>query len=85
MGSGEENWAWHQLMFVEIVNAESDPRLWRVSPTFTEDDGYWTEAFASLDFQAGNIYWGANWNGEDNLELYQAALCKAWWEALEDM
>lgn len=81
-GSGVGNWAEHQLFFVEIVHHDDDPRLWRVGPTITADDGYWTEAFASLDFQAQHLYWGGNWDGADDLELYRAILCEHWWEAL---
>jgi hypothetical protein len=80
-GDPADAWS-HQLFFVEIARADSGPRFWRVSNTFTQYDGYWTEAFASLDFQAQRVYWGANWNGADNLELYQAALCDRWWETL---
>jgi hypothetical protein len=56
--------------------------VWRVAPTFNDYQDYWSEAFASLDFQAQHAYWGANWDGANNLELYQATLCDRWWEAL---
>ncbi len=80
-GSGGTGWD-HQLFFAELVPESAGPRMWRLSHTMTSDDGYWTEAFASLDFAAGHVYWGANWNGTSNLELYRATLCDRWWEAL---
>jgi hypothetical protein len=81
-GDVTDAWASHQLLMVEIVPQASGPRLWRIGPTVTAYDGYWTEAFASLDFQAGHVYWGSNWDGAANLELYQATLCSSWWSAL---
>ena len=75
-------WAANQLMMVELVAESDGPRLWRIAPTLNDYQGYWSEAFASLDLGARRLYWGANWNGADNLELYQAALCDNWWEAL---
>ncbi len=75
-------WAAEQLLFVEIVDHADDPRLWRIGPTVNEYQDYWSEAFASLDHDAQHIYWGANWSGSSNLELYQATLCDRWWEAL---
>jgi hypothetical protein len=81
-GSGGAGWD-HQLVFVELVPESAGPRIWRVAPTMTSDDGYWTESFASVDFAAGHVYWGANWDGAGNLELYRATLCDRWWEALD--
>ena len=80
--SGAAAWGTNQLMFVET---QADPRLWRVSPTLNAYEGYWSEAFASLDFQALHVYWGANWGGQNNLELYQARLCDSWWDSLNSL
>ncbi|MBN2493377.1 MAG: hypothetical protein JXR96_02200 [Deltaproteobacteria bacterium] len=77
-----QGWAADQLFFVEIEPADRDPRLFRVAPTLNSYEGYWSEAFASLDFQAQHVYWGANWSGQEALQLYQATLCTGWWEAL---
>lgn len=77
--SGIDNWATNQLFFVETKEHSQNPRLFRVGPTLNDYVDYWSEAFASLDFQAMHIYWGANWSGQDNLELYQAELCPQWW------
>ena len=76
------NWAANQLFFVELVDETVGPRIWRIAPTLNAFQGYWSEAFASLDFQARYVYWGANWEGASNLELYRARLCHRWWETL---
>jgi hypothetical protein len=75
-------WASNQLFFVELVDSTAGPRVFRVSPTINAYDEYWTEAFASLDFASQHVWWGANWNGTDNQELYRATLCDRWWEAM---
>lgn len=80
--SDQNDWSANQLLFIELVEESALPRLWRVAPTLNAFEGYWSEAFASLDFGARRVYWGANWSGADNLELYQAQLCDSWWEAL---
>ncbi|MFH2006636.1 MAG: hypothetical protein ABI333_08635 [bacterium] len=80
-----DGWAANQLFFVELVAESAGPRLWRITPTVTAYDGYWAEAFASLDFGAQHVYWGGNWDGADNLELYQATLCDQWWDALNNL
>jgi hypothetical protein len=81
-GGSSDGWASDQLMFIEIKHVDDGPRLWRVTPTLNEYTDYWSEAFASVDFHGMNVYWGANWSGADNLELYQARLCDRWWEEL---
>jgi len=72
----------NQLFFVELLPETSAPRIWRIVPTMNAYDGYWSEAFASLGAEAETVWWGANWNGTDNLELYRAQLCPRWWEAI---
>jgi len=78
-----DTWASNQLFFIEVVDEASGPRLWRIGPTLNIHQGYWSEAFASLDFSSTHVYWGANWNETGELELYQAALCDGWWQALK--
>jgi hypothetical protein len=77
-----DSWAFNQLLFVELLPESAAPRIWRVAPTMNVNVDYWSEAFASLDAESQNVYWGANWNGANNLELYRAQLCPRWWEAL---
>lgn len=81
-GGSAGQWAKDQLFFVELKPAAQSPRVWRVAPTLNEYSDYWSEAFASLDFQSQRAYWGANWNGTSSLQLYQARLCDRWWETL---
>jgi hypothetical protein len=81
---GGDTWASDQLFFVELVPIEDSPRIFRVAPTLNEYTDYWSEAFASLDFHGLNVYWGANWGGAGNLELYRAELCAGWWEVLAE-
>jgi hypothetical protein len=80
--STEASWGYNQLFFVELLPETSAPRIWRVVPTMNAYDGYFSEAFASLDAESQNVWWGGNWNGADNLELYRARLCNRWWETL---
>ncbi|HEV8324173.1 MAG TPA: hypothetical protein VG389_21320 [Myxococcota bacterium] len=77
----ETNWGANQLFFLELVPEALGPRVLRVAPSMDAYVDYWSEGFASLDFAAGHVYWGANWNGAAELELYRATLCDAWWEA----
>ncbi len=77
---GGADWSRGQLMMVEIKQASEGPRLLRVSPTLNAYQDYWSEAFASLDFTGTRIYWGANWMGQAELEVYQAELCPDWWQ-----
>ncbi len=76
-------WAANQLFFVEITDAAAGPHLLRVCPTLNDYQGYWSEAFASLDFAARDVWWGANWSGQARLQLYRARLCDGWWRVLE--
>jgi len=78
-------WSANQLLMVEIALAEDDPKLFRITPTMNSYEDYWSEAFASVDFDARHLYWGANWNGTDNLELYQARLCPRWWDVADSL
>jgi hypothetical protein len=74
-----DTWAADQLFFVELAPSA---RVFRVSSTLNAHDGYWSEAFASLDVSAQHVCWCANWMGQANLELYRATLCDHWWDAL---
>jgi hypothetical protein len=80
--AAEASWGYNQLYFVELLPESSAPRIWRVVPTMNAYVDYFTEAFASLDAASQTVWWGANWNGADNLELYRAQLCPRWWEAV---
>ncbi|MFH1807107.1 MAG: hypothetical protein ABIJ09_00075 [Pseudomonadota bacterium] len=82
--TGTSNWGTDQLFFVELVASSANPRIWQVTPTLNDYQDYWSEAFASLDFQAQHIYWGANWGGTAELQLYQAQLCAGWWDVLNE-
>ena len=54
----------------------------RVAPTANVHQDYWSEAFASVDVLGQAVYWGANWNGTSELELYRVALCPLWWQSV---
>jgi hypothetical protein len=79
-GDGGNAWS-HQLLMVRIAPVSAGPRILRIAPTVSADAGYWTESFASVDFDASHVYWGSNWDGASNLELYRASLCDSWWSA----
>lgn len=78
------SWAANQIMMIEIKPAKERPRIWRLGPTYVRFAGkkkstdYFTEAFASLDPTGDYVYWGSNWMGTDNLELYRMELPKDW-------
>lgn len=60
------------------VAPEDMPRIVRLAcmqNTWVNNSGYsyFTEAFASVGVDK-RIYWGANWNGKDNLELFRGEL-----------
>ena len=72
-----------------IFNPFSEPRIWRIANTYSRQwvdgvnvGGYFAEAFASIDHVGNNIYWGSNWMGTDNLELYRVELPANWHEVL---
>jgi hypothetical protein len=79
-----ERWAANQLFLVELAPASERPRIVRLGSTEnrflrgTKGNSYFTEAFASMDPEGRAVYWGANWDGSDNLELYELALGAGW-------
>ncbi|MEN6625149.1 MAG: hypothetical protein ABFD69_02855 [Candidatus Sumerlaeia bacterium] len=79
-----ESWAANQIMMIEIRPAAERPRIWRLGPTYMrygaagKTKSYFTEAFASLDPTGNFVYWGCNWLGTDNLELYRMELPGDW-------
>lgn len=83
------SWAANQIMMIEIKPASERPRIWRLGPTYMRYGGgkktqeYFTEAFASLDPTGNFIYWGCNWLGTDNLELYRMELPRDWEKKLD--
>jgi hypothetical protein len=66
------------------------PRIWRLAHTqnrygkHDSDNAYFTEAFASIAHDGTGIYWGANWMGADNLEVYRLELPADWAERLTE-
>lgn len=85
--SDADGWAANQLMLIEIAPASARPRILRLGSTENvwlggqrgdKTGGYFTEAFASVDPQGAAVYWGANWMGSDNLELYRLELPDGW-------
>jgi hypothetical protein len=85
----EENdsWANNQIFILEIKShaAVPKPRIWRIASTFNKYNGdYFTEAFACMSPDGNNIYWGANWMGHDNLELYRVELPPDWHQVLAE-
>lgn len=53
-GDGGEPWSVHQLFMAEVADVASDPRLWRLTPTFKADDGYWTPSPRSTSRRPGS-------------------------------
>jgi len=80
-----DSWADNQIFMLEIKShaATPKPRIWRIASTYNSyDNNYFAEAFASISPDGNNIYWGANWMGQDNLELYRVELPRNWHEIL---
>jgi hypothetical protein len=73
-----------------VVPVGDRPRIWRLGHTQgnyygnvavtdgTKSSWYFTEAFANVDMEGKHVYWGANWRGQDNLELYRLELPDDW-------
>jgi hypothetical protein len=76
---GGEPWSADQLLMIELKAEADGPRLLRISHTLNTYEDYWSEAFASLDFSGTRIFWGANWIGQAELQIYMAELCPGWW------
>jgi PKD repeat protein len=80
-----DSWANNQLFMLEIQSHSSvpKPRIWRIASTYNAyNNQYFAEAFACLSPNGNNIYWGANWMGQDNLELYRVELPSNWHQVL---
>lgn len=89
-GGGNIGWSGNSLFIVEVAPREQNPKIIRVSPTYDlryiynpstgkyDDNGYYTEAFANIDLAGNKIYWGTNWYGTKNLELFMAELPSNW-------
>jgi len=80
-----DSWVDNQIFMLEVKSHEAipKPRIWRIASTHNlYDDNYFAEAFACISPDGNNIYWGANWMGQDNLELYRVELPRNWHEVL---
>ncbi|MBI2870075.1 MAG: DNRLRE domain-containing protein [Candidatus Omnitrophica bacterium] len=82
-------WGANNIFMVEVLPKAQSPRVWRIASTHngpfavgTTAKDYFAEAFANVDPSGNNIYWGANWGREDNLELYRVELPQNWHEVL---
>lgn len=87
--SSDSVWSYNQIFLLEIAPVEDGPRIWRIGRTYNrrfidgvDVGGYFAEAFASINPAATAIYWGANWRGQDNLEIYRVDLPEGWEEVL---
>jgi hypothetical protein len=81
-----DSWADNQMFMLEIKSHNDEPksRIWRIASTFNRyGNNYFAESFASISPDGNNIYWGANWMGEDNLELYRLQLPSSWHDEIE--
>ncbi len=79
----DSRWADNQIFLLEILPHNQKPRIWRIASTHNSWDGdYFAEAFAGISANGNSIYWGANWMGQDNLELYRVELPHDWHQIL---
>ncbi len=85
------SWVDNQLMMIEIKPQAENPRIWRVGSTYNKaftscpsetTKNFFAESFANMDPSGNNIYWGSNWFGLDNLEVYQLELPQNWEKVL---
>ncbi len=83
-GEDDASWSHNQLFLVEIRPNEEHPRLIRLAHTQNrwsarnKGEWYFAETFANVDPSGNGIYWGSNWLGTDNLELYRLTLPEDW-------
>jgi hypothetical protein len=84
-------WACNQLFLCEIKPLTEHPRqirlgntqnLWGATTATDKGAWYFCEAFANIDPAGMNVYWGGNWDGMDNLEVYRVELPAGWWESV---
>lgn len=87
-------WSYNQLFMMELkptvdsagntVPEAQRPKLWRLGHIYSyrylngQNFGYFTEGYANVDMQSNTVYWGGNWMGTDNLELYKMDLPPDW-------
>ncbi len=74
-------WCSNQVLAIEAVPADQNPRIWRV--VYTQNN-YPGSSMASLSKDGQKIYWSSNWRGTDNMEIYEAILPNRWWCDLSD-
>lgn len=79
-------WGGDALLMVELKPHAQNPRIWILGSTQTQVDGYtekpyFNESFANMSLDGQSIYWGSNWKGTDNLEVYRMQLPPNWWNA----
>lgn len=84
---GSMDWGRNQIIGLEIAPATQRPRVWRLGSTnnwwgLPKESYYFAEAFGSVAPSGERLWWGANWNNQDNLELYRLDLPRRWWETL---
>jgi len=73
------------MLLLATTAVAATPRIWRLCHTQNDYTGsYNQEAFAAISHDGRTIHWGANWNGTDNLEVYELQLPDQWWTSLPD-
>lgn len=95
MAEGTSGTTWYSdtLVMVEIRPAAEKPRLWRLGqmtskymfPTTGSDpkiERYFAEEFASISADGKTVWFGGNWYGTSNLELYRMELPATWMQDL---
>ena len=82
-------WGSNQIIAVELKNAADNPRIWRIASTQNfrgvnpPGPGGSTAPEIALSKDGTKIYFGSNWRGTDNFEVYEATLPDNWWLHLQ--
>ncbi len=76
-GSGTP-WCANQLLLIEVKPSSENPRIWRVAHTQSTYNGYRSQPNAVIDITGTKIYFGSNWRGTDNMEVYEVTLPANW-------
>ncbi len=78
-----EMWCLDQILAIEAVPSNQNPRIWRVVYMQNTYTGSGSNPRFSMSKDGRKIYWHSNWRGTDNMEIYEATLPK-WWCDLSD-
>lgn len=86
-------WGCEQIVAVNLKDIADGiaPRVWRIASTQNmrgvnpPSPGGSTSPMISVSLDGTRIYFGSNWRGTDNYEVYEAQLPANWWDDLNNI